>query len=120
LKSLGIKHVPPFSSVATVELYVTPKGANASIGDSEELMPVAAAQRTILEQATAARENGANDIQLILIDSSPPEWMEFATQHSLSGIGDSKKRYITRLKANQKSGANTNPNSTGEIPDESS
>jgi hypothetical protein len=114
LKSLGIKQLRPLSSVATVELYVTPKGANASIGDSEATMSVAAAQNIILEQATTARENGANDIQLILIDGSDAEWMRFARENSMSVIGESKPRYMARLKANRESGANINPDRHGD------
>jgi hypothetical protein len=114
LKSLGIKQLRPFSSVATVELYVAPKGANASIGDSEAVMPVAAAQKIILEQATAARENGATDIQLILIDDSDADWMKFARENSMSVVGESKPRYMARLKANRESGANINPDRHGD------
>jgi hypothetical protein len=109
LQSLGIEQLPPFSSVPTVELYVTPKGASATIGNSEELLPNAVAQKYILEQATEARNNGAQDIQLILVDTFDPEWANFAQKNSMSVIGDTKERYQARLKANQESGANINP-----------
>jgi hypothetical protein len=109
LQSVGITQAKPFSSVATIELYVTPKGANASIGNSEEVMPRAAAQQYILEKATTARRNGATDIQLILIDGMDPEWVTFANENSMSVIGETRERYLKRLKANQKSGENINP-----------
>jgi hypothetical protein len=109
LQSVGIKQFGTLSSVPTVELYVTPKGANASIGESEELIPKAAAQNYILDEATKARSNGAKDIQLILIDGFDPEWMDFASKNAMSVIGESRERYLKRLKANRESGANINP-----------
>jgi hypothetical protein len=109
LQSVGINELSPLSSVPTVELYVTPKGPNALIGDSEELIPKATAQKYILDKATKARNNGAKDIQLILVDSFDPEWMEFASENSMSIVGESRERYLKRLKANRESGANINP-----------
>ncbi|MEX0643476.1 MAG: hypothetical protein WD468_12285 [Pirellulales bacterium] len=110
LQSIGIKQLSPFYSVATIELYVTPRGADALIGNSEQLTSNDVAQRYLVEKATLARSYGAKDIQLILIDSSfDSEWMKFASENAMSAIGDSKQRYMARLKANQESGANTNP-----------
>ena len=96
-------------SVPTVELYVTPRGADALIGSSEQLTCKANAQKYLQEKAMEARSYGAEDIQLILIDSFDSEWMKFASDNSMSAIGDSKQRYMARLKANQESGANINP-----------
>jgi hypothetical protein len=109
LQSVGIEQARPFFSVPTVELYVTPKGANALIGDSEELIPNATAQKIILKKAMEARRNGAKDIQLILIDDFDSEWMKFGSENSMSVIGENRERYLKRLKANRDSGANINP-----------
>jgi hypothetical protein len=110
LQAIGIKQLHPFYSVPTVELYVTPMGADALIGNSDQLTSKAAAQKYLFEKATEARSYGAEDIQLILIDSNfDSEWMRFASEHSMSAIGDKKQRYMARLKANQESGANINP-----------
>ncbi len=109
LKSIGIKRLSPFSRVPTVELYVTPMGSDAIVGNSENLTSNVIAQELIMEQVSTARAHGAEDIQLILVGSFSPEWMAFANDNSLSSIGDSKQRYAARLKANQKTGANINP-----------
>ena len=109
LESIGIERLSPFSSVPTVELYVTPMGTDALVGDSETLKSNAVAQRLILEQASTATAYGAEDIQLILVDNFDSEWMTFANDNSLSAIGESKQRYTARLKANRESGANINP-----------
>lgn len=109
MQSVGIEKFPPLTSSPTVELYVTPKGANALIGDSDELIPMAIAQERILEKATRARSNGAKDIQLILLDGFDPAWMSFAQSNSMNVIGDTRDRYLKRLKANRESGENINP-----------
>jgi hypothetical protein len=109
MQSVGIEKFSPLTSVPTVELYVTPKGANALIGDGEELVPVATAQERILEKATEARNNEAKDIQLILLDGFDPAWMRFAKSNSMNVVGDTRDRYLKRLKANRESGANINP-----------
>lgn len=109
LQAIGIKQLHPFYSVPTVELYVTPRGADALIGNSEQLRSKAVTQKYLLEKAMAARSYGAEDIHLILIDSFDSEWMKFASENSMSAIGDNKQRYTARLKANQESGANINP-----------
>jgi hypothetical protein len=109
LQAVGISELSPFFDVPTVELYVTPVGNDAFIGNSDTLMSSDIAQKTIIEQASIARSYGAEDLQLILIDSFDPKWMTFGEDNSLSVIGDSKQRYMKRLEANQKSGANINP-----------
>lgn len=113
-ESLGVEPLRPFSSVVTVELYVTPKGANASIGDSEAVMPVAVAQKHLVEKAAEARSYGAEDIQLGIIGGVDRDWMKFGIDNSMSVIGDSKPRYLAQLKANRESGANINPNQNGD------
>jgi hypothetical protein len=67
------------------------------------------AQKYLREKAKEARSYGAEDIQLGLLDSFDREWADFAFENSMSPIGDSKQRYMARLKANQESGANFNP-----------
>jgi len=109
LQAVGIKQLHPFYSVPTVELYVTPRGADASIGNSDQLTSNSVAQKNLLELATLARSYGAKDIQLILICTFDSEWMKFASENSMSAIGDNKQRYLARLKTNQESGANINP-----------
>jgi hypothetical protein len=109
LQAIGISQLSPFFDVPTVELYVTPLGSDALVGNSETLTSSDIAQKTILEQASSARHYGAKDVQLILIDSFDPKWFAFAEDNSLTTIGDSKQRYMERLKANQESGANINP-----------
>lgn len=109
LQAIGIKQLPPFYSVPTVELYVTPRGAGASIGNSQQVTSKAVAQKCLQEIAMEARSYGAEDIQLIVIDSFESEWIKFASENSMSAIGDSQQRYLARLKANQDSGANINP-----------
>ncbi len=109
LRAIGIKQLHPLYSVPTVELSVTPRGADALLGNSDQLTSSAVAQRYLLEKATLARNYGAKDIQLILIGSFDSKWMKFASENSMSPIGDSKQRYMARLKTNQESGANINP-----------
>lgn len=109
LQAIGIKQLHPFYSVPTVELYVTPKGADALVGNSEQVISNADARNNLLHQAAIARGYGATDIQLILIDSFDGEWTNFAFANSMALIGDSKQRYMARLKANQETGANINP-----------
>jgi hypothetical protein len=109
LQSVGLKNMSPFFDVPTVELYVTPKGTDALVGNSDTLKSNAIAKEEILRQAAVARSYGAKDLQLILIGDFSPEWMAFAQENSYSIIGDSKQRYLKRLKANQESGANINP-----------
>jgi len=109
LQAVGIDHLSPFFDVPTVELYVTPVGGNASVGVSDTMTSRSDAQKTILAQIATARDYGADDIQLILIDSFDAQWMVFAQDNSLSTISDGKQRYLKRLRANQESGANINP-----------
>jgi hypothetical protein len=109
LRSVGITNLSPFFDVPTVELYVTPKGADALVGNSETLLSDASARQRLLEQAAIARSYGAADIQLIQVDGSSPEWSAFADENSLLRIGESNERYKKRLKANQETGANINP-----------
>jgi len=109
LRSLGIERLVPFYSVPTVELYVTPKGNDAIVGNSGTLTSKSVAQKLILDQASTARANGANDIQLIIVDDFDREWSKFASDNSLASIGESKQRYAAWLKANLESGANINP-----------
>lgn len=109
LQKMGIKQLYPFYAVATVELHIAPRGDDALIENSGQLSSKAVAQKYVVETAREVRNYGATDIQLILIDSFDSEWMRFASENSLSVIGDTRQRYITRLKANQESGANINP-----------
>ncbi|HVT26516.1 MAG TPA: hypothetical protein VHE81_00725 [Lacipirellulaceae bacterium] len=109
LQSIGVKQLSPFCSVPTIEFYVTPRGSDALIGNSDKPMSKADAQEYLLAKEAEARTYGATDVQLVVIDSFDSEWMKFAIQHSMSAIGDSKQRYSARLKANQESGANINP-----------
>lgn len=109
LRTIGIKHLSPFYSVPTVELYVTPRGMDALVGNSDKPISKAEAQDYILRKAAVARSYGATDIQLITLDSFDPEWVQFALENSMSSIGEKRKRYLARLEANQKSGANINP-----------
>ena len=108
LQSVGIANLSPFFDVPTVELYVTAMQDDALVGSSDVLVSRATAQSQILEQVATAKSYGAQDIQLILVDSFDPQWMAFAEEHSLSTIGESKQRYMKRLHANQESGANIN------------
>lgn len=110
LRTIGINHLHPFFSVPTVELYVTPQSTSTLIGNSDEPISTAAAQKEILKMAAEARSCGATDVQLILLDNFDGEWARFATTaNSMSIIGDSTQRYSARLKANQDTGANFNP-----------
>src|SRR5262249_27078301 len=84
---------------------------NALIGASDRPVPLADAQKYVLGKAAEARTNGARDVQLILIDNAPREWMEFASQNSLTVVMENRQRYLARLRANQQSGANINPKS---------
>lgn len=108
-QAVGLGHLSPFYDVPTVELYVTPSGDTAKLGNVEAPVPKTDAEKAILEQASIARSYGAKDVQLIMIDSFDPGWMGFAEDNGLSSIGDSKERYLKRLKANQETGANINP-----------
>lgn len=92
-----------------MELYVTPRGNEAMVGNSQSSTSKAAAKKLILDQASTARANGADDIQLIIVDSFGREWSTFANNNSLACIGENKQRYAARLKANLESGANINP-----------
>jgi hypothetical protein len=114
-RAVGIEQLYPFYSVPTVELYVTPRGADAVVGNNDQLMSKEAAKKCLLQKASDARSYGAEDIQLITIDSFDFEWTDFAREHSIKSIGDNKARYIARLKANQESGANINPNADGRV-----
>lgn len=109
LQSIGIRELSPFFDVPTVELYVTPNGGNAFVGDSETVTTNAQAKEQLLQQATVARSYGAEDIQLILVDGSTPEWRTFAKENGFKTIGERKQRYMKRLAANRESGANINP-----------
>jgi hypothetical protein len=109
LRSIGVEQLSPFYSVSTVELYVTPMGDEALVGNSDKLISKEEAKSCILEQAAEARSYGSKDIQLILIDDFNAEWMEFAAANSMAVIGDRRPRYLARLAANQESGANINP-----------
>jgi hypothetical protein len=109
LQAVGLSELSPFFDVPTVEFYITPVGNDAFVGNSDTLTSRDLAQKTILEQASIARSYGAEDLQLILIDSFDPKWMTFGEENSLSVIGETKQRYMKRLKANQESGANINP-----------
>lgn len=108
-QAIGLKHLTPFFDVPTVELYVTPIGQEAMVGNIKALWKTADAKDMILDQASVARSNGAKDVQLILIDDFDADWMMFAEEHEMASIGDSKERYEKRLKANQETGANINP-----------
>jgi hypothetical protein len=109
LQAIGITHLHPFYSIPTVELYVTPQGSESVVGNNEVLVPNETARRRIIEMASEARSCGANDIHLITLDGFDPEWFRFANENSLTVIGESKNRYLARLKANQEPGANINP-----------
>ncbi len=109
LREIGVDRLSPFCSAPTVELYVTPKGNDAIVGNSESLTTKAIAQKLILDQASTARTNGAEHIQLIIVDSFDRDWSMFASDNSLAIIGESSERYVARLKANLESGANINP-----------
>ena len=109
LSSIGVKTLRPFTAVATVELYVTPMGANARIGNGETMTPNARAQDMILRQADVARSNGAKDIHLGIIGEPAMEWFLFAQDNSMKAIVESAERYAARLEANIKNGANINP-----------
>lgn len=109
LQSIGLKKLSPFCSVPTVELYVTPLGTDALVGNTDKPMSRKSAEEYIRGKAIEARNYGANDIQLILIDKFDTEWMKFAEDNRLAAIGDTKQRYMARLKANQETGANINP-----------
>jgi hypothetical protein len=109
LQYIGIRELSPFFDVPTVELYVTPVGEDAYVGNSNALVSREEAEGSILQQASTARSYGADDLQLILIDNFDSKWMGFGDQHSLSVIEDGKERYAKRLRANQENGANLNP-----------
>ena len=109
LQRLGLQQLSPFFDVPTIELYITPIGDEASVGDSDQLISRVNAQEKILVQLATARSYGAEDIQLILVDKFDHEWMKFAEENSLATIGETKQRYVKRLRANQESGANINP-----------
>jgi hypothetical protein len=110
-QSVGIKRLSPFFDVPTIELYVTPLGNDAKVGNSDELVSNSDAEELILSQAALARSYGAEDIQLGLVDigSFDHGWRMFATENSLLTVSESKERYAKRLRANQESGANINP-----------
>ena len=93
----------------TVELYVTPAGDNARVGDSESITTNALAQDLILKQANVARSNGAEDIQLIIVGKPEMEWFLFAQENSMAAIGETAERYAARLKANLETGVNIDP-----------
>jgi hypothetical protein len=109
LQSIGLKQLSPFFDVPTIELYVTPLGADAQVGDSQSVVPNSTAEQSILEQARIARSYGAKDLQLGILGEWDNSWGEFAFKNSLSPIGDSRECYLKRLRANQESGANINP-----------
>jgi hypothetical protein len=110
LQSIGLKNMSPFFDVPTVELYVNPKGSEASVGNTENLISNTDAQVQLLRQASIARNYGAEDIQLILLtDESVPDWSAFAKENSFSTIRENPERYRKRLEANQESGGNINP-----------
>ena len=109
LQAIDVKSLDALFCTPTVELYVAPQGLSASVGKGEKLMSNADAKKKLLRQASLARNCGADDIQLILIDSFDEEWIRFASANSMSTISDSKQRYLVRLEANQKSGANVSP-----------
>lgn len=108
-QAIGLKHLTPFFDVPTVELYVTPLGQEAMVGNVKARWKTADAKHMIISQVRDARSNGAKDVQLILIDSFDADWMTFADEMGMATIGDSKERYEKRLKANQETGANINP-----------
>ena len=109
LSSVGVKTLRPFTTVPTVELYVTPAGDNARVGSNESSTTNALAQDAILKQANVARSNGTEDIQLIIVGEPEMEWFSFAKDNSMAAIVDTAERYAARLKANVKTGANINP-----------